>query len=85
MFVSILVKSSNCFFQVREGEVGVNLADGAWHTVNIILIIFIIFIITITKIVMFIIVINKIIICRCEWGLPRKILPFVFLLMLLQV
>ena len=77
MFVSIMVKSSNCFCQVREGEVGVNLADGAWHTVNIILTIFII--------TMMITIVIMMMICRCEWGLPRKILPFVFLLMLLQV
>lgn len=63
--------------QAREGEVGLNLADGAWHTVNVILINKITFIITITIIMM--------IINRCEWGLPRKILPFVSLLMLLQV
>ena len=63
--------------QAREGEVGLNLADGAWHTVNVILINKITFIIIITIIMM--------IINRCEWGLPRKILPFVSLLMLLQV
>lgn len=61
--------------QAREGEVGLNLADGAWHTVNVILIFKITFIITIIMMI----------INRCEWGLPRKILPFVSLLMLLQV
>ena len=61
--------------QAREGEVGLNLADGAWHTVNVILINKITFIITIIMMI----------INRCEWGLPRKILPFVSLLMLLQV
>ena len=61
--------------QAREGEVGLNLADGVWHTVNVILINEITFIITIIMMI----------INRCEWGLPRKILPFVSLLMLLQV
>ena len=62
--------------QAREGEVGLNLADGAWHTVNVILI----FKITITITIIIMMIIN-----RYEWGLPRKILPFVSLLMLLQV
>ena len=56
---------------------GLNLADGAWHTVNVILVNKITLTIIITIIMM---TIN-----RCEWGLPRKILPFVSLLMLLQV
>lgn len=66
---------------MRDGEVGVNLADGAWHTVKIIIMITILLFDTIIIMIIIIIMIN----CRCEWELPRNILPFVFLLMLPQV
>ena len=76
---------------MREGEVGVNLADGAWHTVNLIpkisfiTIIIMIMMITIINIIITIIITIMMVLNRCGWGLPRKILRFVFLLMLLQV
>ena len=76
-----IVFCSNHLLQVRDGEVGVNLADGAWHTVKIIIMITILLFDTIIIMIIIIIMIN----CRCEWELPRNILPFVFLLMLPQV